>query len=616
MDSTHVERDHGPAPPAIGQGDGRTHPRGSGPLGQKPPSPIDPFCLHFDPVTGPLPNLLGQGQPVIGPSVTPPEHSLGIFTELGDSLSGNASPQGNVLADRYYVLAAYLRERRHQNRVVLSLTDIERILGGPLPHSAATVDLFWSNQASYAVAWLSAGFRSNRRGLPRNLVAFMNQAVAIPDQPDNDLLTAAELALLATGAWAQAPLTAIVLADGQSPPERKTGELVDLRDRDSRDENAVRRDPLPRGAGRGLAYRLTKEFCEKRMDLGRHRASATGPLGTDVFGSSNIRPARGRSNRAPAAGASPPMAGWEALPEVVVANLLRGAGATEVEVRLFLTFGASMNRGQDPDRLWLSALELFRLAPWAYDPFRAATADTRLLAASLAGARLSLSPTDDAVAWRTIAASLAERAIAPPIHDAIFGPIHDANFTPIHDPIVAPLGPSRSDGFGDRDGDDVHDGNAPERPAGLDALELLAALDALDSQTGARRFPALCAPRTGPRWVRMLVHPGGVHLSSLDRLPLAVDASVRRATECLGVTATRGRPMGEVRAHIQETWQEDVLRHGTVAPAGLEGTNAALEPALTFLGRWGCAACERSGRRMPISDACAECRLGGPARQV
>lgn len=532
-----------------------------------------------------------------------PEDPLAVFAELGDSLHPDEAQ--NPLAVRYYILAAYLRERADQPGVILRIEDIEHILGGPLPRVAHLVDLFWSNQATYAGAWLSAGFRARRRRLPWGIVAFINETVPAEDGPEHDALrSAAEAAWLAGGAWVQLRLPELLPAESGPWHEREAGSSEGARERERRDPVGGRGERAKKGAGRGLALRLTQEFCEGRMDLARRRARATGPLGTDGFSPHNAATsatsATGRHPReryageryqvasrvgvpADRTGGTPallslPLAGWKDLPEVVVASLLRDAGATEVEARLFLTFGAAMNRGQDPDRLWLAALELFRLLPWAYDPFQAAHADPRHLAAGLARTRLTVSPTDDAVAWRAIAGSLADAAGAPAIQAAVF------------------------------------DGNG-------DSLDLLAELDLIDPGTGARLFPALCAPRTGPRWIRMLAYPGGARITGLEYLPLAVDASVRRATECLGVTATRGRAMADVRPHIQETWLDDVFRHGAAAPPGLEGTSAALEPALTFLGRWGCFACERSGRRMPISDACAECRLGvagteaGPTRQ-
>lgn len=547
-----------------------------------------PFKLEFGRAqTGPLPPpepaspaawLASRSpEPSPRPSGRPgPRDPLSVFADLRDSL--HSDDVGNPLLTRYYILAAYLRERADQPCVLMRIQDIEGIVGSPLPRAAHMVDLFWSNRASHAAAWLSAGFRARRRGLPRGIVAFLNDSVPAEDAPEDDALrSGAEIAWLAGATWVPRLLPELLpVQPAEAAPcfERGTGSSEAARERDRHGVASERRERPGKGSGRGLALRLTQEFCDGRMDLRRRRAREAGPLGMDGLGEWAGKRRRGAAE-APSAlsSRSLPVAGWDALPEVVVASLLRDAGATEVEIRLFLTFGAAMNRGQDPDRLWLAALELFRLLPWAFDPYQAAEADTRLLGAGLARTRLSLAPSEDAVAWQAIAVSLANPAIAPAAHEAVFA------------------------GTGD-------------------ALALLAELDQFDPQTGARRFPALCAPRNGTRWIRMLAIPGAADISGLELLPLAVDAAVRRATECLGVTSTRGLPLAEARAFIQETWLEDVASHGAVAPPGLEGTAAALEPALSFLGRWGCAACERSGTRMPICEVCSECRLGGIPRDV
>ncbi len=342
--------------------------------------------------------------------------------------------------------------------------------------------------------------------------------------------------------WAHDPPTGVVEALPPSQPLpahwsftaaaftvfAEIGAAVDLRQRQSRPEPQLPpRRPIP-GAGRGLARAVTEAFSEGRM--GR----TAQPL---------------------------PRAGWDHLPEVVVASLLRDAGASDAEIRRFLTFGAAMNRGQDPDQLWLATLEAFRQAPWAFDP--QAVADTAQIALVLETSRLSVSAQMDALAWRSIAIHLAQPG-------AIFTAVEEG------------------------------EGNA---------TALQAELEAINPATGAKRFPLLCAPRTAGRWVRMLATPGKARIADLDRVPLTVDGSVRRAGEFLGVTHTRGLPLEDVRGHIRAVWQQDVDAHGTVGPAGLERTAAALEPALTFLGRWGCAACERAGQKQPVADVCEGCIL-------
>jgi hypothetical protein len=88
-------------------------------------------------------------------------------------------------------------------------------------------------------------------------------------------------------------------------------------------------------------------------------------------------------------------------------------------------------------------------------------------------------------------------------------------------------------------------------------------------------------------WVRMLAHPGGAAITSLEVLPVAVDVQVRKVTEYLGVTATEGLDLEAARPLIQGAWQADVRKAGAVGPPGLDGTAAALDPALWFYGKWG-----------------------------
>lgn len=92
-------------------------------------------------------------------------------------------------------------------------------------------------------------------------------------------------------------------------------------------------------------------------------------------------------------------------------------------------------------------------------------------------------------------------------------------------------------------------------------------------------------------------------------MPIAVDVQVRKVTEYLGVTDTLGRPLDDVRATIQRTWARDVELNGAVGPGDLDGTSAALDPALWFFAKWGCTFCERAKRQMPIAPECGECQF-------
>jgi hypothetical protein len=50
------------------------------------------------------------------------------------------------------------------------------------------------------------------------------------------------------------------------------------------------------------------------------------------------------------------------------AQALREAGATEIEVRLFLTFNAAMDRARDADFLADAGLAMWREQRWMFNP--------------------------------------------------------------------------------------------------------------------------------------------------------------------------------------------------------------------------------------------------------
>lgn len=63
-----------------------------------------------------------------------------------------------------------------QDRVLLSVTDLEEILGAAVPASARRHrQAFWSNGRSsrYARVWRAAGYRAEVRGYPEDVVAFV-----------------------------------------------------------------------------------------------------------------------------------------------------------------------------------------------------------------------------------------------------------------------------------------------------------------------------------------------------------------------------------------------------------------------------------------------------------
>jgi hypothetical protein len=259
------------------------------------------------------------------------------------------------------------------------------------------------------------------------------------------------------------------------------------------------------------------------------------------------------------------------MPEVAVADRVRAAGADDVTVRLVLTFTAAMDRARDADRLWFRSAELYETTPWPFDPGAVVSRNLTDLTDVLRTFGVSQRHGADAAAWRTIAETLSQRGAAPEVYDAVF------------------------EGRGD-------------------AQELLATLQTRTT-AGSDRFPFLRGPKIGPMWVRMLAHPGGAAITSLEVLPVAVDVQVRKVTEYLGVTATEGLDLEAARPLIQGAWDADVHENGAVGPPGLDGTAAALDPALWFYGKWGCSYCERAGRKMPISRVCGRCRWPEARRQ-
>lgn len=266
--------------------------------------------------------------------------------------------------------------------------------------------------------------------------------------------------------------------------------------------------------------------------------------------------------------ADAPAAGWDGMPEVIVARRLRAAGAHDADVRLVLTLAAAMDRARDADALWSAAERLYNEHPWAFVPEDVVRRSFTDLADVLRQFGVSQRHGPDAAAWRVIAESLADAGLAPAIRAAVFN------------------------GHGD-------------------ARELLVGLQD-QSVVGTDRFPFLRGPKVGPMWVRMLAYPGAATIENIAVLPVAVDVQVRKVTEYLEVTDTGPLDLDAARPIIQAAWAADVEEHGAVGPAALGESAAALDPALWFWAKWGCTRCERAKRRIPVSHVCEGCRF--PAR--
>ncbi len=256
-------------------------------------------------------------------------------------------------------------------------------------------------------------------------------------------------------------------------------------------------------------------------------------------------------------------AGWSVMPEVERTGRLRKLGATDRTIRVFLTLVSAMDRARDATRLWRNAVRLFESHPEIFDPTQVTSMTRKALSDLLSQSRVSQRHGPDADAWCDIATSLTFGAGA-----------------------VKRL---------------VDTGTG-------EVQELLRDLRRRDS-AGRARYPLLKGPKISAMWVRIMAEPGGADIRGIETLPVAVDVHVRRASDNLGVTETRGLDMVDATLEVQQAWQEAVRDARIGGPERIAGTCAALDPALWFFGKNGCSHCERIGRRAPINRACENCRL-------
>lgn len=245
------------------------------------------------------------------------------------------------------------------------------------------------------------------------------------------------------------------------------------------------------------------------------------------------------------------------MPEFYTTDAIRrDHDATDLDVRLFLTFSAAMDRARDADRLWQRAASLFAQSPWVFRPGDVVARPLDDLRSALSGHGVSQRHGPDSLGWRRIAESLLDPKSPEPVRRAVL------------------------EGTGD-------------------AAILMKAV------RQGRWYPFLRGPKISVMWVRMLAAPGRASIVGLDVLPVAVDVQVRKVTEYLDVTQTQGADWPSARVAIQEAWREAAT--GAVGPGPLDRTGAALDPALWFFGKWGCTFCERAGKKLPISTICARC---------
>jgi hypothetical protein len=250
--------------------------------------------------------------------------------------------------------------------------------------------------------------------------------------------------------------------------------------------------------------------------------------------------------------------------ECVAVEMLRKGGWEPAGRRLFLTFVTAMDRARDADRLWRVATRMALEQPWTFVP-----AETRAHAADigdmLRNYGVSQRHTDDCAAWQQIGESLSSRDKAPTVYDAIY------------------LGRG-------------------------DARQLRHDIGRVRNRVPL--FPFLRRPKIGPMWVRMLAAPGDADIQAIEVLPVAVDVQVRKITEYLGVLQSRDRELDDVRESTPAS-----MASGRAATRYKWSTShrryvRGFGSSAVVLREVGCTFCERAGRRLPISDVCAECRLG------
>ena len=258
-----------------------------------------------------------------------------------------------------------------------------------------------------------------------------------------------------------------------------------------------------------------------------------------------------------------PDTAWSLMPEVEVTQKLRDLGASDWDIRVFLTLVSAMDRARDATRLWRAAVRLFESHPGVFDPAHVTSMAAEELSALLSKSRVSQRHRPDAAAWRAIARSLVSDVDA-----------------------VSQL---------------VDSGRG-------DAEDLMKDVRRRDSE-GRTRYPLLRGPKISAMWVRIMVDPGGAEIQQMHTIPVAVDVQVRRATENLGVTDTRGLKLKNARPVIQDAWSTAVQAARVGGPAEIAGTCAALDPALWFFGKHGCSHCKQIRRLVPISRACESCQF-------
>ena len=76
---------------------------------------------------------------------------------------------------KYAPLRQYL-EHQQGERLTLSFSEVEKIIGAPLPHSAKTHRAWWANDSTHVHAneWLTAGWRTEDVSLTAGRADFVH----------------------------------------------------------------------------------------------------------------------------------------------------------------------------------------------------------------------------------------------------------------------------------------------------------------------------------------------------------------------------------------------------------------------------------------------------------
>jgi hypothetical protein len=97
-----------------------------------------------------------------------------------------------------------------------------------------------------------------------------------------------------------------------------------------------------------------------------------------------------------------PEPGWDAMPEVAMANKLRGFGATDTDVRLYVTFTSALDRARDATYLWTKSAELFAGVRWPFSPEDVASRPIAELKEVLRESGVSQRHSPDSAGWRRL----------------------------------------------------------------------------------------------------------------------------------------------------------------------------------------------------------------------